>query len=235
MEATVVADEPRDLSPAVEDYLRTILLLQEHSIAATPQRLREFLGLALPTISGSLKRLEREGLLYRGEKHRIHLTPLGRLAAGCVMRRNRLVERFLYDVLHVPFSDLAHEADRMEHAISPATEHHLYRLLGRPKTCPHGNPIEPDHPAQGARLASFRFGRIEIVRVLEAVATDAGFMSWVEANALMPGRRFEVVGNSSGRIAVAGKDGTIAVSRPAAELIMASFAADSIRDRGGSE
>ncbi len=220
--------EPLELSQAVEDYLRTILLLQEHSIAPTLQRIRELLGISLATVSGTLKRLEREHLLYRDTRHRVHLTPVGLIAAECVMRRNRLVERFLYDVLHVPLADIAHEANRMEHAISPRTERHLFLLLDRPQTCPHGNPIEADRESPGSRLASFRFGHIEITRVLEAVATDSGFMGWLEANEVLPGRRFEVVGSSGGRIVLAGEGSpkTIGVPRPAGELIMASFATD---------
>ena len=226
MAERAVHDEPRELSHSVEDYLRSVLLLEEHSIAPTPQRLREILGVALATISGTLKRLEREGLLYRGDKHRVHLTPVGRVAASCVMRRNRLVERFLSDVLHVPFAEIAIEANRMEHAISPATERQLYLLLGRPQTCPHGNAIESETPARGARLASFRFGRIEVVRVLEAVAMDTSFMAWLDTHGVLPGCSFEIVGNSSARILLAGESGTVAVPGPAAELIMARFASD---------
>jgi DtxR family Mn-dependent transcriptional regulator len=214
----------QNLSQAVEDYLRTILLLEEHSITPTLQHIRELLGVSLATVSGTLKRLERESLLYRDEKHRVHLTPVGKVAAQCVMRRNRLVERFLYDVLQVPLADLAGEANRMEHAVSPRLERHLYLLLERPIVCPHGNPIDPDAVSNDSRLASFRFGRIEITRVLEAVASDRGFMTWMESRGVLPGRRFQVVGSSNSRIVLADDDGTVGVPRPAAELIMAGFA-----------
>lgn len=211
------------LSHAVEDYLRTVLLLQEHGIQPSLPRIRELLGVSLSTVSSTLKRLEREGLLYRDSKHYVKLAVMGNLAAECVMRRNRLVERFLYDVLHVPFADLAHEADRIEHTISPRMERHLVLLLDHPETCPHGNPIHPGTPAPDSRLAAFRFGRIEITRVLEVVTQDINFMRWMESHGLLPGRRFEVIGCSSARLLLSDSHGVIAVPRPAAELLMARF------------
>ena len=222
----VMPAEAQNLSQAAEDYLRTILLLEEHNIAPTLQHIRDLLGVSLATVSGTLKRLEREHLLFRDARHRVNLTPVGKIAAECVMRRNRLVERFLYDVLHLSLPDVAREANRMEHAITARTERQLFKLLELPETCPHGNPIRPDGHQAGSRLASFRFGQIEIVRVLEAVATDTGFMGWLENNQVLPGQQFEVLGSSSGRIVLGNSERTIGVPRPAAELIMAGFAGD---------
>src|SRR4051794_9086561 len=128
-------------SPAVEDYLETIYELQESGIPPMRARLVERLGVSAPTVSETVARLVREGLLTLDAQRVLQLTPRGLVAATAVMRRHRLAERLLVDVLQVPWHQVHDEAHRLEHAISANLEAHLVRLLGDPATCPHGNPI----------------------------------------------------------------------------------------------
>src|SRR5881398_1091049 len=128
-------------SPAVEDYLETIYELEESGIPPMRARLVERLGVSAPTVSETVARLEREGLLELDERKLLRLTARGRTAATGVMRRHRLAERLLVDVLHVPWHQVHEEAHRLEHAISETLEPYLVKVLGDPGTCPHGNPI----------------------------------------------------------------------------------------------
>src|SRR4051794_39993814 len=128
-------------SPAVEDYLETIYELQESGIPPMRARLVERLGVSAPTVSETVARLIREGYLTLDEQRVLQLTESGLGAATAVMRRHRLAERLLVDVLKVPWHQVHEEAHRLEHAISETLEPYLVKVLGDPGTCPHGNPI----------------------------------------------------------------------------------------------
>src|SRR3954467_2116613 len=128
-------------SPAVEDYLETIFELEESGIPPMRARLVERLGVSAPTVSETVARLEREGYLTLDDQRVLRLTGPGLSAATAVMRRHRLAERLLVDVLKVPWHQVHEEAHRLEHAISETLEPYLVRVLGDPGTCPHGNPI----------------------------------------------------------------------------------------------
>lgn len=128
-------------SPAVEDYLETIYELEESGIPPMRARLVERLGISAPTVSETVARLEREGYLTLDDQRVVRLTNKGLMAATAVMRRHRLAERLLVDVLKVPWHQVHEEAHRLEHAISETLEPYLVKVLGDPGTCPHGNPI----------------------------------------------------------------------------------------------
>jgi DtxR family Mn-dependent transcriptional regulator len=127
-------------SPTVENYLECIFELEEAGIPALRARLVERLKVSAPSVSETVGRLEREGYLIL-EDRVLRLTPEGRRQATAVMRRHRLAERLLVDVLKVPWHQVHEEAHALEHAISDNLERHLIALLGDPATCPHGNPI----------------------------------------------------------------------------------------------
>jgi DtxR family Mn-dependent transcriptional regulator len=130
-----------DYHPAVEEYLETILELEESGIPPMRARIVERLKVSAPAVSETVRRLEREGYVTLTPSRQIALTTKGRHYATSILRRHRLAERLLTDVLKVPWSEVHEEAGRLEHAISPSLEAHLIRLLGDPGTCPHGNPI----------------------------------------------------------------------------------------------
>src|SRR5436853_4896741 len=131
--------------PAVEEYLETILELEESGIPPMRARLVERLGVSAPAVSETVGRLAREGYVTLDEQRVVHLTDEGRGYATSIMRRHRLAERLLVDVLHLPWHQVHEEAGRLEHAISANLEAHLVKLLGDPATCPHGNPIPGSH------------------------------------------------------------------------------------------
>jgi DtxR family Mn-dependent transcriptional regulator len=190
-------------SPAVEDYLETIYELEESGIPVMRARLVERLGVSAPTVSETVARLEREGFLALDDRRVVRLTERGRQSATGVMRRHRLAERLLVDVLHVPWHQVHEEAHRLEHAISETLEPYIVRVLGDPGTCPHGNPIPGSANAvdvAGQRpLADVPAGGHAVVRRIdEEVEAQPATMLALEEHLLMPGCPVEVVATAAG-------------------------------------
>lgn len=127
----------------MEDYLQQIKRLEEAGQRCTATVLAQTLGVSLPSASEMLKRLAQEGHLEREKDGAIHLTAFGRPLAHQVLRRHRLVERLLTDVLGMPWHEVHREAHQLEHAVSARVEEHLAAALGYPEYCPHGHPICP--------------------------------------------------------------------------------------------
>jgi DtxR family transcriptional regulator, Mn-dependent transcriptional regulator len=194
-------------SPAVEDYLETIYELEESGIPPMRARLVERLKVSAPTVSETVARLEREGLLRLDEQKLLRLTERGRQAATGVMRRHRLAERLLVDVLNVPWSQVHEEAHRLEHAISETLEPYLVKALGDPGTCPHGNPIPGSANVVDIStqigLADVTAGsRVVVRRIDEALEAQPAVMRDLEAGYLMPGGTVDVVATMSDGVRV---------------------------------
>jgi DtxR family Mn-dependent transcriptional regulator len=186
-----------DFHPPVEEYLETILELEESGVPAMRARLVERLGVSAPAVSETVARLEREGYLHLDEARVIRLSDAGRDYATAVMRRHRLAERLLTDVLGVPWAEVHEEACRLEHAISPRLERYLVERLGDPGTCPHGNPIPGSaHPADDeplTTLAEVRAGGAAVIRRIdEELEAHPDDMHTLESNRLLPGQALTV-------------------------------------------
>ncbi|MEX2532824.1 MAG: metal-dependent transcriptional regulator [Nitriliruptoraceae bacterium] len=130
-----------DLIDSQEMYLRTVLELEEEGITALRARLSERLQLSAPAVSEGVTRLEAQGLVALDNKRTVTLTSEGRAIAERVMRKHRLIERLLVDVLEIPPEYVHEEACRWEHVISDRVEERLSDFLGAPTTSPYGNPI----------------------------------------------------------------------------------------------
>jgi DtxR family Mn-dependent transcriptional regulator len=130
-----------DLIDTTEMYLRTVLELEEEGIIPLRARIAEHLRQAAPTVSQTIARMERDDLITLDDDRRIRLTPQGRLLAERVMRKHRLAECFLADVLGLEWQLIHDEACRWEHVMSEAAERRLLDLLGHPTHSPYGNPI----------------------------------------------------------------------------------------------
>jgi DtxR family Mn-dependent transcriptional regulator len=121
--------------------------------------------LSAPTVHEMIGRLERDGYITRGERKALEFTPEGQEHATGIVRRHRLVERFLTDILGVPWDDVHEEAERLEHAMSPSLEARMLAAIGDAKTCPHGHPIEPGTRIEGVPLADAAVGaRVTVLR-----------------------------------------------------------------------
>jgi DtxR family Mn-dependent transcriptional regulator len=177
---------------AVEQYLETILELEESGILPLRARLVERLGVTAPAVSETVKRLEREGYVTLDDDRVLHLTGPGRDYATAVLRRHRLAELLLVEVLKVPWSQVHEEACRLEHAISDNLEAHLVKLLGDPGVCPHGNPIPGsanivDHGPL-ITLSAVPVGTACVIRRIdEHLQTQLHHMRTLEASHVLPG------------------------------------------------
>jgi len=175
--------------PPVEEYLETIFALEEEGIPVIQARLAERLGKAAPSVSEMLDRLEADGLITRTGR-KISMTPAGKALAEGVVRKHRLAERLLVDIIGLDWDKAHIEAGRWEHVISDDVEARLVVLLGNPTTCPHGNPI-PGATPDGARqrsLAEAQPGeQIRLVRITESVEHEADSLTYLGDNGLTPG------------------------------------------------
>ena len=148
-----------------EEYLETVFWLDEAGLPMTAANIARAMQLSAPTVHEMLGRLESEGLIERDSDRTISFTDHGRGHAEGVVRRHRLVERFLTDVLGVPWDEVHEEAERLEHALSPKMEQRMLEAIGDATTCPHGHPIEPGTRIEGVPLADVEVGaKVKILR-----------------------------------------------------------------------
>jgi len=217
-----VAYETPEYHPAFEEYCETIFELAEDDLVVIQARIADRLEVSRPAVSEMVKRLEKEGLVT-SDDHVILLTDDGRELATSVVRRHRLAERFLTDVLGLSWTEAHHEAGRWEHVISPAVEVALDRLLGQPTTCPHGNPIpgssysEPDtrHLSDVGVGESFTVSRIP-----EELEFADGLLEFLEKSRLMPGETGSVTAAADGTVTIRISGRSVAVDPFAADRIL---------------
>jgi DtxR family Mn-dependent transcriptional regulator len=175
--------------PPVEEYLETIHSLTEEGTPVIQARIAQRMGRTAPSVSEMLDRLTDDGYVSRTGRV-IALTERGRVLADSVIRKHRLAERLLVDIIGLEWDKAHLEAGRWEHVISDDVEDRLVVLLGNPTTCPHGNPIPgvvPDGPAQ-RRLDVVQPGdRIRLERITESVEHEAASLSYLGDHGLTPG------------------------------------------------
>ncbi|KTR87602.1 dihydrofolate reductase [Microbacterium testaceum] len=159
-----------DLIDTTEMYLRTILELEEENIVPLRARISERLGHSGPTVSQTVGRMERDGLVVVSEDRRLELTGDGRQKAVDVMRKHRLAERLLSDVIGLDWAYVHDEACRWEHVMSEQVERRLVELLGHPTESPYGNPIPGLDQLGDVASSTFEEGVVGLVRKLN----DAG-------------------------------------------------------------
>ncbi len=217
--------EQSRLTPRTEEYLETILNLNVEGKTVLAVHLAKRLLVSPPTVAGALRRLKRDGLISANSRKEIELTDIGKQEALKIVRRHRLVERLLTDILEVEWSECHEEACRMEHAISPLVERKLYKRLGRPATCPHGNPIPVDKTLtlpKGVPLNTiFQGTLIEVTRISEEANYTPELMRFLQRQNILPGRTFQIkkVAPHIGTITLAGESGEISIGVKAAATI----------------
>lgn len=201
-----------DLIDTTEMYLRTIFELEEEGITPLRARIAERLHQSGPTVSQTVARMERDGLLtVEGDRH-LELTPEGRSLATRVMRKHRLAERLLIDVIGLEWEDVHAEACRWEHVMSETVERRLLELLDHPTVSPYGNPIpgleelgEGAHREQFldgveplARIAETSEQRVVVGRIAEPIQTDESLMGALRRVGALPGKVVTVAQGAEG-------------------------------------
>jgi len=180
-------------------------------------RIAERLQVSRPAVSEMMRRMETEGLISTGKT--IALTEAGQALATKVVRRHRLAERFLTDILQLSWAEAHHEAGKWEHVMSEAVEQAMDRLLGSPTTCPHGNPIPGSKYVESASrpLAKVSVGEpFTISRITEELEFTPGLLEFLEASSLQPGHE--------GTITAASPDGTLTVEIDGRHVGVGAFA-----------
>jgi DtxR family Mn-dependent transcriptional regulator len=175
--------------PPLEEYLEAIHELEEEGTQVIQARLADRLGHSAPAVSEMIRRLKSEGYLTVEDRD-VQLTVKGRARAESVVRKHRLAERLLTDIIGLPWHKAHLEACRWEHVISDEVEDRLVELLGNPQTCPHGNPIPGSKPVSRdmVALASLRGGEhVRLERVTEEIEIDLEALSYLSTNGFIPG------------------------------------------------
>lgn len=208
--------------PAFEEYCECIFELQEDDLSVAQVRIAERLQVSRAAVSEMTKRMAAEGLI-RLDGREIQLTVAGLAIAQRTVRRHRLAERFLTDVLGLSWAEAHHEAGRWEHVMSDAVEEAMTRVLGHPTTCPHGNPIPGapyDAPAQ-VPLSGLSVGATFVVsRIPEELEFTPGLLDYLESRRILPGRE--------GRIVAAPPDGTLRIDIDGSTVEVDRFAGERI-------
>lgn len=214
--------ETPEFHPAFEEYCEAIFELNEDDVNVIQARIAERLMVSRPAVSEMIKRLEGEGLVsIRGTA--ISLTADGTRLAERVVRRHRLAERFLTDILGLSWADAHKEAGKWEHVISTPVEEAIVRVLGDPTTCPHGNPIPgaayvaPDmRPLSEVEVG----GPFTVTRIPEELEFAPGLLEFLEDADVVPGR--------TGHLTAASPDGTTTVEIDGRHIGIGVFASQRI-------
>src|SRR6188472_2701013 len=203
---------------AEEEYLQTLFWLQEAGLPMTGANVARAMQLSPPTVHEMIGRLERDGYITRAGDKTISFTDTGAEHAEGVVRRHRLIERFLTDVLGIPWDEVHEEAERLEHAMSPVLEQRMLAAIGDAKTCPHGHPIEAGSRIEGAPLADVEVGASVTVLRFENEAED--LLHELKASGMEPGMEGTLATSDDHDVTIQGGDGTrVTVTRSVAETV----------------
>jgi DtxR family transcriptional regulator, Mn-dependent transcriptional regulator len=212
-----------ELHDTTEEYLETILSIEEEGIVPMRARLVERLGLSAAAVSETVGRLADQGYVSLADDRSLQLTVKGRGLATTVVRRHRLAERLLVDVIGLEWEKVHAEAARWEHAISADVEEKLVQLLGDPATCPHGNPIPGSHntPANQRETALTRAtpGDVTIARVSERLEMSNDAIKFIADAQLIPGSHAIVVAQDADTVTVKTSSGEHRVPAQIAESL----------------
>jgi DtxR family Mn-dependent transcriptional regulator len=234
--STTKGNGVNDLIDTTEMYLRTIYELEEEGVVPLRARIAERLEQSGPTVSQTVGRMERDGLVIVADDRHLELTDHGRELAIAVMRKHRLAERLLVDVIGLEWEQVHSEACRWEHVMSEAVERKLVRLLDHPTTSPYGNPIpgldklgEGDDPAPPVEAGLMRVdevarrggGMVEVRRIAEHVQLDIVTLTELRSVGIIPGGTVEVCAMERGLgIEVKGAGNTMRIQLPIAHAVL---------------
>jgi DtxR family transcriptional regulator, iron-dependent repressor len=222
----LAGDPGKATTSVVEDYLQIMHYLTRDGCSVIAARLAERLNVSAPTVTATLQRMERDGLIEHGPRKEILFTPQGRQAAEDIVRRHALAERLLTDLLKMPWHESHEEAHGVEHVMTPKIEERVLNALGNPTTCPHGNPI----PGLG-KLAPDEFplseahtgDELTIQRITEEAEEDPHLMKYLQEHGVEPGAAMRVreATGFSATIVLDGPGGQVSLGLPVAAKLRA--------------
>ena len=220
-------NKQREWHPAFEEYCEAIFELREDDVDVIQARIADRLGVSRPAVSEMIRRMEGDDLVEINGGV-IRLLPDGHALAETVVRRHRLAERFLTDMLGLSWAEAHDEAGRWEHVISPTVEVAMMRALGDPTTCPHGNPIPGTdyQPPSSITLDKLAVGQsFTVSRIPEELEFTPGLLEFLETSSLLPGHSGIVTALAPKGITVVEIDGqTVEIDQFATQRILVTAA-----------
>ena len=205
------------VTAAEEEYLQAMFWLEEAGLAINGANIARAMQLSAPTVHEMIGRLIEDGYVTRADDKTLEFTEEGRSQAAAVVRRHRLIERFLTDVLGIPWDEVHEEAERLEHAMSPVLEERMLAAIGDATTCPHGHPIIEGVREHGVLLADCEPGaKIEVLR-FENEAEE--LLHYLSAAGLAPGLEGAIETTGADGVIVSSADGKHEVSFSVAETV----------------
>jgi DtxR family Mn-dependent transcriptional regulator len=202
---------------AEEEYLESLFWLFEAQLPMTGANLARAMQLSAPTVHEMLGRLERDGYIVRNHGRPIEFTDSGRQHAELVVGRHRMIERFLTDVVGVPWDDVHEEAEHLEHAMTPRFEAYVRASVGDALTCPHGHPIKVGERVDGVPLADCAIGAKVTILRLENEAED--LLHYLKGAGIEPGMEGTVIANDGEQVRVGAAGQVAAVTVSVAETV----------------
>ncbi len=206
-----------ELTDAERGYLETLYWLHEAGLPMTGANVARAMQLSAPAVHEMIGRLEREDYITRASDKVISFTAAGQLQAEEIVRRHRLIERFLTDVLGIPWDEVHEEAERLEHAMSPVLEERMLAAIGDATTCPHGHPIRVGSRLPGVPLADVAEGAT--IRVLRFENEAEDLLHYLRTTGLEPGLEGKVQHSGEQEIVVACADRRATITRSVAETV----------------
>ena len=202
---------------AEEEYLQMMFWLEEAGLEITGANIARAMQLSPPTVHEMIGRLESDGYVERSDDKTLGFTARGRDEAEAITRRHRLIERFLTDVLGIPWDEVHEEAERLEHAMSPVLEERMLAAIGDAKTCPHGHPIVEGAREQGALLADVEPGASVHILRFENEAEE--ILHYLKQAGLRPQLEGTLESSGDEDVVVASEDGRHTISKSVAETV----------------
>ncbi len=202
---------------AEEEYLQIMFWLEEAGLPITGANIARAMQLSPPTVHEMIGRLERDGYVIRAPDKSLAFTDQGRTHAEAIVRRHRLIERFLTDVLGIPWDEVHEEAERLEHAMSPVLEERMRAAIGDATTCPHGHPIVEGAREHGVLLADVEPGAA--VQILRFENEAEELLHYLKESGLRPGLEGRLETSDPDEVIVVSEDASHTVSRSVAETV----------------
>jgi DtxR family Mn-dependent transcriptional regulator len=202
---------------AEEEYLESLFWLFEAGLPMTGANLARAMQLSAPTVHEMLGRLERDGYIARDADRTITFTGSGREHAERIVSRHRMIERFLTDIVGVPWDDVHEEAEKLQHAMTPRFEAYVRSTVGDAKTCPHGHPIRVGERIAGVPLADCEPGAAVTILRFENEAED--LLHYLKDAGVEPGMKGRVAANDGETVSVQTDTGVSTLTHSVAETV----------------
>jgi DtxR family transcriptional regulator, Mn-dependent transcriptional regulator len=202
---------------AEEEYLQTMYWLQEAGLPITGANIARAMQVSAPTVHEMIGRLESDGYITRNEDKSLAFSDTGKLHAAQIVRRHRLIERFLTDVFDIPWDQVHEEAERLEHWMSPVVEERMLQAIGDAKTCPHGHPIFEGQREEGVPLADVEEGAS--VRILRFENEAEDLLHYLKDAGLHPGLEGRLATSDADAVVIAADGRRLSVTRSVAETV----------------